>query len=297
MSLQQNLGSYQIQPKTFRFERDKMLDVIRELSFVRIGFPVGPSIPVWQRETQYFDITEQDNIQYNLDLVAPNYSRFSAQEKRPAVPIHQGDLEYKRHEVQALGSDILTLDRRQRETLAQMVNDEERVGWAGDAKTGITSFANTTDNSTAATAELDLTSYTTAITTWTNIRSQLRTLLKSQFRGPDMTVWTSDVDDRAEVVLNTDQNDTFKAWLERKIGAENIIVTNFLGSETAAGTINMGFYKKDPMNLELMTSGLEVVSGLSELKDLKVQLALRSRPIFYRGVKSAIYSGTVDITA
>lgn len=298
MSVQLNLGEYQIQPKTFRFERKKMVDILRDESLARRVFPVGPSIPVWQKETQYFEVSEDDNTQYNLDLVAPKYSRFAAIEKRPRIPVHQGDLGYDRHRVAALRSDILKLDERQKKTVKQINQDEHRVAFAGDVRTGITSFADTTNNATAWTGELDLTSFATGIATFNAGLSQYQRLLKNEWDGgTTMIVWTWDVDARAKACLNTDQTKTFYQWLKGEIGEANIIATDYLGSEAGSGTTNAVLIRKKPSILELMSSNLEVVSGLSALKDLKVQIALRSRPIFYQKTSSVLYSATVDITA
>ncbi|MCK5019708.1 MAG: hypothetical protein KAS32_21800 [Candidatus Peribacteraceae bacterium] len=298
MSQTDKFGIFPIQPDSFKFQRDKMVDIIRDISQARKVFHVGPSIPVHQKITQYFEESEENRVQYNLDLVAPKYSKFKSQEKNPLIPIHQGDLKYMRHELAALPKDPVPVDRRQRLTLEQITEDEERVVFAGDSKIGITSFADTTYNSTAWTGELDLTSYTTAITTYTAGRSQLRALLKSKFALAILKmVWTPDVDDRARVTLNTDQSDNFYDWLVRAIGKENIHSTGYLDSEAGTGTTNAVLVPKNPGNMELISSNLELVNGLTPLKDLEVQMDIRSRAIFYRGVKSSLYSATVDITA
>lgn len=297
MSMTTSYGVYKIQPDTYTFQTKKMVEVIREVSQARMIFEVGPKLPVWQVKGQYFEESEQNNVQYNLDLVEPLYSAFAALERNPKIPIHQCDLKYFRHELKAVQGDILKLDRRQRLGLEQMADDENRVLIAGDTKTGITSFADTTNNSTAYTASLDLTSYATFITTWNGSLSQIRNLLKNKWAGSQpVQVWTTDVDDRARACLNTDENDTAFDWLVRKIGEKNIVATNYLGSEANSGTTNAALVPKSHSNSEIMGSGIEHVSGLTPLKDYVVQFALRSRPVFYRGVKSCLYDASVDIT-
>ena len=58
------------------------------------------------------------------------------------------------------------IEAAQRLALEQITNKENRVFFAGHAATGITSFDNTTYNSTAYTASLDLTSFASGIATW-----------------------------------------------------------------------------------------------------------------------------------
>ena len=159
MSMQNNMGTYQVQPSVFTFKTKKLVEILREVSQARMCFPQGPVIPVWQKKGQFFEVEEHDATQYNLDLVAPDYSRFAAIEKNPKVPIHQADLEYGRHLLKAVQGDVINVDMRQRLAIEQIANKENRVFFAGDTSTSITSFANTTYNSTAYTASLDLTSF------------------------------------------------------------------------------------------------------------------------------------------
>ncbi len=289
--------SQHLERQTYTFQSGKLVDIIRDMSYARKVFPVGESIPVEMKRFAYWDITEEDRTQYNFDLVSPEYSRFAALEKNPAIPIHQGNLAYKRHELKNLGRSVFKLDARQRAAMEQINTKEHSVAFGGHTATGVTSFADSTLNSTAYASSLDLTSFATFIKTWQLSVSQLRALLKDKFAGATLIqVWTTDADDRARSCLNTYETETAYDYLVKQIGADNIIATNYLGSAAGTGTTNAALVPKDIRNLELVSSNLEIVTGLTTLKNLEVEMALRSRPLFYRGVKSSLYDASVDIT-
>jgi len=289
--------SQQVNQAAYTVDLDKLVDIIRDMSFARAVFPVSKPVPIEKKRGSYWQIGETDETQYNFDLVSPKYSRFDLIEKNPAIPIHQGNLGYTRHEVKRLNNSKLPVDQRQRLVLEQIVAKEESVAFGGHSDTSITSFADTTNNSTAFSSSLDLTSYATGVKTFELAYRQLKNLLKNKFQGSTvMMVWTTDVDSRAYSCLNSDETKTFGEWLESRIGKQNIIATDYLGSASGAGTTNATLVPKDPRNLELLSSALETVVGVTTLKGLEVELALRSRPVFYRGVKSCLYDASVDIT-
>ena len=290
--------SQRIEMPTYTFKTGKLVDIIRAMSYARKVFPTTTTIPVEMKRIEYHEVSEEDRTQYNFDLVSPEYSRFATLAKNPRIPIHQANLQYKRQDSANLKRSVFPVDARQRAAIEQIVGKEEAVCFGGNTKTDVTSFADSTLNSTAYATALDLTSYATFINTWSLSQSQLRNLLKNKFQGAQLLqVWTTNVDDRAQACLNTDETDTAWEWLARKIGAQNIIATDYLGSETGAGTSNAALVPKDVRNLELIYSKLGIISGLDPLKNLEVEIELRSRPVFYRGVKSSLYENTVDVTA
>jgi hypothetical protein len=290
--------SQRFEAATYEFDIGKLVDIIREISYARKIFPVDTTVPIEAKVGEYWEVEEDDNVQYNFDLVAPEYSRFALLEKNPVIPVHQGNLAYTRHELKRAAKSKLPVDMRQRLLMEQINQKEESVAIGGHTATGITSFADTTNNSTAYGTNLDLTSFSTAISTWHTSVSQLRALLKDKFQGAQLVqIWTSDVDQRARAVLNTNETETFYDYLKAQIGEDNIISSDYLGSAAGSGTTNAALVPKDPRNLGLLSSNLEIVQGETTLKGLEVEVALRSRPVFFRGVKSCLYDATVDITA
>jgi hypothetical protein len=286
--------------------RQELVDLIREISVARKIFPVNTAISADQNTYIYYTINEKSEIQYNYELTTPQYNRYATTKTTVAIPIHQADLALSRHEKGRAEKDILTLDRRTRELVADMVADEERTAIYGAANVGSTSLADTTNNATAAATELDLTTFATATNTFHLMISQLSALLKNKFQGAKLhMVWTSDVDARARACFSTTEETlSFYEYAARYLGKYNggaefdyIHSSNYLGSEAGTGTTNCALVASDPRNMELISSELEVVVGETPLKDHEIQIALRSRPIFYRTVNSVIYGGTVDVTA
>lgn len=290
--------SQRFEQATYKFDTKKLVEIIRAISYARDVFPVDTTVPIESKLGEYWEVEESDKVQYNFDLVSPDYSRFALIEKNPAIPVHQGDLSYTRHELKRANRSKLKVDMRQRLMMEQINQQEESVAFGGHTATGMTSFADETKNSTAYATTLDLTDFTTSVTTFHKSISQLKQLLKDKFQGAQIVqVWTSNVDEKARSTLNTNQTQTFWDYVKNTIGEANIIVTDYLGDPAGGGDANAALVPKDPRNLGLLSSILEIVQGETTLKGLEVQAALRSRPVFFRGVKSCLYEGTVDITA
>jgi len=283
-----------------------LVDIIRSESIVRKLYDQNQAVTAAKGDYKYYKILEQSNVQYGFELQRRKYNVYGTKPVSVPIPMHQGDLHFTRHQVKKAAGDKLKIDGRIRNTIQNMIEKSEIKGIYGDPDTG-TVLHDTTNISTAATAELDLTTFVTSRNTFHGIVSQLRGLLKNKFTACKLkVVWTSDVDDRSKVCASA-LNDqiTFRTILEDFLikfnrggqESDHIFTTNYLGSGTNIGTTNMALLAKHPSNMELITSELEVVQGNDPLGNLDIQLDFRAKPVFYRLNDCVIYSGTVDITA
>ena len=286
--------------------REQLVDIIREQSVAYKLYPVNQAITASDNTYVYFKMKEQSNVQYGYELRTPLYNKYASERVTTAIPVHQADLFFDRHEKGRAMKDVFTLDARTRQAIEDMVEDIERTAIYGDSNTG-TVLSDTTNISTAASPELDLGTFKEAVEDFHGQVSQLRNLLKNKFQGTKLNLlWTTDVDDRARGIASTTSEeitfyDYVAKWLSDfnggGIGSDHIFASNYLGSNTNAGTTNTALIASDPRNMELITSELEVVQGLTPLEDLEIQVAIRNKPIFYRSNDAVIYGATAVLTA
>ena len=287
----------------------QLIDIIRNQSTIRQIIPENTALAPSQNEYSYYKKKEQDLTQFNFEVSTPKYSKFATEEVNVAVPYIQGDLAFTRHEVDRLTRDVLPLDSRINELVGQLKAKEQRIGFAGDDGTGVTSFENVTavtGNATAIATEVNLGTFTEGIQTFELAISQVDALLKSETEGVKYhMINTTDADDRAKSLFNDyTAESVYNMWVMRLgqlnggNGQDFIHATNFLGGvEAETGTTNSAIVAAAPHTMELVTSDIEVIQGFTPQEDLQIQIGYRFVPILnYQGVKSIIYGGTSALT-
>ena len=80
-------------------------------------------------------------------------------------------------------------------------------------------------------------------------------------------------------------------------GYDDYVVSNYLDSETNVGSANLLMVYSAPHLQQLITSPVEVVQGDTPQGDLQIQIGWRFRPLAYVSNDSAIFHGTVVLTA
>lgn len=286
--------------------RKDLVDIIRSQSIARKIYPQQQAVSVSDGNYIYYKILEQSNVQYAFELQRREFNKYGTKKVSTPIPLHQGDLHFTRHEAKRAARDILPIDARVLNTIEDMVEQEERTAIYGDDATG-TVLHDTTNISTAATSEIDLGTFIEGVQTFATQVSQLRNLLKNKWTGAKINlVWTSDCDDRARALMSTTSEhvSTYMGIGNILVDingggtpSDHIFVSNYLGSATGAGTTNSALIASDPRNMRLISSELEVVQGRDSLENLDIQLAMRSKPVFYRGNDAVIYGATVVLTA
>ncbi len=103
--------------------KKELVDIVRNESIVRRLYPQNQAVTVDEGNYIYYKILEQDNTQYGFELQARDFSRFATKKVSEAIPVHQGDLQFTRHEVAHGNKDILKVDTRIQETIKQMNQD------------------------------------------------------------------------------------------------------------------------------------------------------------------------------
>ena len=286
--------------------KQEVVDIIRETSIAFKIYPLNQAVEPSDSHFTYYKAKESGQVQYAFELQTPMVNKYATEKVITAIPTHQANIAFSRHEAARARKDVLNLDARIRFLIEDMVDDQNRTAVYGDADTG-TILSDTTNISTAAADELDLGTFVEGVQHFHASVSQCRNLLKSKFQGCKLkVVWTSDVDDRARAINNTyNQAESFYDWLGAFLvrfngggtAEDHIFVSNYLGSATNAGTTNMAMIASDPRNMELIHSRVEVVQGQSPREDLEIEVAQRLKPVFYRGNDAVIYHATVVLTA
>jgi hypothetical protein len=283
----------------------ELVDIIREQSIVRKLYPTDQAVSFADGMYKYYKIHEQDNTQYGYELQQAKYSKFATEATNVPIPIHQGDLHFTPTEIARANKDVLTVDERVRETINQIVENEEAKCIYGDANTG-TILSDTTNVSTAISDEIDLGTFAEGMQHIHLAISQLKALLKNKFQGCQLKIiQTTDTDARMRSLVSANETmtlyDYIGAWLVQFNGGgsieDHMFASNYLGSATNAGTTNWALIASDPRNMKLIHSELDVAQDLNDIDGLRVQIRLRSKPVFFRGNDAVIYSGTTVLTA
>ena len=282
-----------------------LVDIVREQSIVRKLYPQDEAVTYSDGNYVYYKIGEQSNVQYGYELQSPKFNVYDTEKTLVAIPLHQGNMHFDRHDAMRAEKDILTLDMRVMNVIENIVEQEEAKGIYGDADTG-TVLSDTTNISTAATVEWDFGTFAEGMEDFQLSITQLRNLLKNKFQGCKLKViQTTDIDDGIRARASTTNealtcyDQMGKILVDFNGGgspSDHIFASNYLGSATNAGTTNSCLIASDPRNMRLITSPLEVVSGRTSLNHLDVEICMRSKPVFFRGNDSVIYGGTSVIT-
>ena len=286
--------------------KQEVVDIIRDESIAFKIFPLNEAVEPDQSHFTYYKAKEQGKVQYNFERQTPLWNKYATEKVITAIPYHQANIGFGRHEAAQARKDVLNLDARIRFLIEDMVDDQNRTSIYGDANTG-TVLSDTTNISTAASDDLDLGTFVEATEHWYTGFNQLKNLLGNKFQGSQIKViWTTDVETRAQVLMNTyDQGQSFYDWLGETLvkynrggsAQDHIFANDYLGSATGAGTTNMAVIASNPKNMELIHSRVEVIQGKSPLEDLEIEVGQRLKPVFYRGNDAVIYHGTVVLTA
>ncbi len=282
-----------------------LIDIIREQSIVRKIYPQNEGVSPEDGIFIYYKELEQSNVQYGHEIQARKFNKYATEKVSTAIPLHQGDLTFTRHEAKRADRDILKIDKRVLNLIEDIVEQEEVRGIFGKADTGLV-LHDTTNVSTAASPELDMGTFKEGIEDFHGQISQLRNLLKNKFQGCKLKyVWSPNVDDRARSIASTTSEevtlyDYIAAWLVQFNGGgtpqDHIFSSGFLESESGAGANASALIASDPRNMDLVTSDLEIVRGTDSLEHLDIQVILRSKPVFYRGNDSVIFGTGVVLT-
>lgn len=283
------------------------LPILREFNVATKLFPTM-AIPPEKNTVTYYEPTEQDNTQYDLEAITSKYSEWITREVEKAVGVLQNDIKYTPHEFTRAGNDIFNMDQRKREAIEGILAKMEVVAIAGWTARGINSFAGVATTTTDMTVSINTTSYALALSTIETMFTEARADLKSRMYAASTKnlVVTADVMARfTSIFSTTDSSKNILSYLLKRLAEENQVQTNgaeflhestYLGSEAGTGATAAAFTCAHPQNFVLALGPLEVLVTMDAIKGVHIRYLQRCRPVFFEPL-SVHYDNAVDITS
>ena len=270
----------------------------------------------------YENVINDVRTNYGMTLAEAPHSRLVMQKKKVNAPLIMTAIQYDRFQKKRINRSKLPVSARERIILEDFALDMDMYAIAGESTyNGVAGISDTTNFSTAASTELDLTSYTTLKSTLNTIITQLTTAISADSRArneivkqnPLILLVTSDVYNRltamgsgtAEENLGNGHDVATTILNQRGGNGSGIEVSDCLGgtvtkvadgfSLSTAGTTNAALICQHPRFFGWARSPLDQ----AEDEDNRGYENLITQRLVPYAVNTGgiIYSGTVDITA
>lgn len=142
---------------TWRITTDDLIAPIKEQYSVRKFLPVDVILQEKDKQIKYYQWKEDYRSAYQWDPVRHPNTSYAIEPLTKNVPLIDTGMALNRSERERSEVSKFDLQARLAALAPNVVIDENRFAIAGEPSIGVTSFANTTDNSTAATTELNVT--------------------------------------------------------------------------------------------------------------------------------------------
>ena len=300
-----------------------LIETILGMSVAARIFPNAPfNLMIEDERFSYYKVINDIRTNYGMTLAEAPQSRLALQKKEVSVPLVMTAIQYDRFQTKRINRSKLPMSDRERIIMEDFALDLDMYAIAGESTyNGIAGISDTTNFSTAANTELDLTSYTTLKSTLNTMITQLTTAITSDQRGrsdivennPLILLVTSDAKNRLVSMGSgtAEENlgngfDVATAILNQRGGAgSGIEVSDMLGATvtkdadgfypSTVGTTNAALICQNPRFFGWARSMIDQAEdednrGYENL----ISQRLVPYPINTGGI---IYSGTVDITA
>lgn len=288
----------------------------------RIFPPTVFNLMIEDKRFEYHKIVDDLKTNYSLDGYEVPDNHLALQPKQVKVPLITAGIRYGRHEKKVYDKGKLPTGSRERLILEGFARDIDMYAIAGESTyNGVAGIADTTNFSTAAGTELDLTTFTTLRSTLNTMITQLQNALKADNKGrtsvvrqnPLILLVTSDVMNRLvgmgsstdDHVSMTGYDLAMQILMARGGPGSGIEESDMLGATVTktgnsfyvatAGTTNAALMSQHPSHYNWARSGIEQPMEETNRGYEKI-VEQRLVPYSIR-VGSVIYSGTVDITA
>lgn len=292
--------------------------LLRAPAISRQIMPVEPILQEKDLQAEYWKWSQDYNSLYSMEPFSSPDNSFGMTKSTVNTPILHTGFNLTRTEMARIEASRFGIQSRLNALMTEFARDEDRVAIVGDADVGVTSFEDTTNNSTAATTHLDLTSEATMKTTIVAQIMQLATNLggiANLKKFPLILLASEDVYNRAMAIGVTSYTvvdatvnavDLATAYL-RKYGnpQSGVFASNNLGAtvtkagdkySVSAGTTNSALYAWSPDFLSILASPIKILTEDSPINGRKYQITERWVPAFKQPL-AVIYDDTVDITA
>jgi len=259
-----------------------LLRLILEQSKARNALPFQPRAKVEDTYIEWVKELQDMNHRISWEFQDTPESRINLQELSAQIPFLHRQIGWTKHEMLRIARSEMSPEDRINTLVGGFGNDEDILlfggGTTGDPETGITGFSDTTNNVTATSTELNV---TTIALSHSSLTAQIQELIDDPTiryedkRYPLVLIVTPDVVSKAASVLSTvNEKDTaldklLETLIKRGGAGSGIIVTPKLGATVTktgamdpytvtAGTTNSCLYPLTPRFGRVITSPMEI---------------------------------------
>ena len=299
----------------YTFDTGMLVEPIRQETVARKLIAFNTSLPVSGKELDIESFIEDVIINVGLDPGQARKMAFEMKKNTYKIPYISVALSYNRHQLARISGSKLPYNAR----VAAAGNYFAKVEDAFIYASTFTGFQDDmsefksltkTGSYTAASSDLDLTSYTTARSTLVGMLEQLITTFGNLKSYEIVLVVTNDVLARMFKITNTYDGEDIYDMSNRvlkNIGAPNSRVVNapYLGGTLtktdegltpATGSTNALLYINSKKYWDVYTSPFEAPTSQDPITGVEVEIGERIFPYVFKS-EALIYSSNVDITS
>lgn len=300
------------QEDAIELTEDELIIPLRDNSVIRNKgiYPVKTIAEPEDLIAYYWKVVDDFNLGYTLEPYDSPLSHQGLTKTSVNLPVIHGKLHFGYDELKRINRSMLTTDQRTVASVANMGLKEEYISLAGSSGPDyvVTSVSTTGTNSTAAVAELNVTTIDLIASTLSGMIGQLIDGNIMPDRYPLKLVVTPDVYKVAMGVLDVNDKITGVEFIENMLNkhggaGSGLIMSKYLGGTSTknakkdpavtAGTTNACLYAVSTQFYEIIASPIDIRSdGISKVNGLDYQFLERFIPV-YKEKKGIIYSGTV----
>jgi hypothetical protein len=303
---------------TWKVSSDVVYGPITENTLIRTIAPVITDLQEKDKQWEYWKSTIDYNSYYQYDPAARPNTYHALTPYTVNVPLIETGFNVDRTELARIGVSKLKIEKRFAQIGKQIQIDEERLGIRGDPDLGTTSFEDTTNNSTAASQELNVTTKALLLSTLTDQIVQLGDNfggLSALKRYPLICLVSDDVFAKAikTSITGYARSDDVRNvadlanQLLLRFGApgSEFVGSKYLGAtitrseesnkiSVTSGTTNSVLYPYTPEAFHILASPLNTLRKSDPMDGLTVDITERWLPVFPTQTL-VLYGGTAVI--
>ncbi len=311
------MGDILFESDAWKIEGELLYGPIQTRTISRTIVPVETVLLEHQKQFDYWTWSEDYNSVYQDDPAAhPNVTHAMAK-TTVKVPLIETGFVLNRSEKERAEVSKFNIAARLSALAPKIAQDEDRIAIYGDAEQDVTSFADTTNNSTALTTEINVTTEALTKTTMVKALSQLGTamggienlkafpimfgvspdvfdkMIQTTITGYAAIDRPDNILDYATAILLKYGGPGSAVWQSGNLGAsvakssaDKFVVTN--------GTLNSTFYPWDVNVASIVASPFRAITVDHAIRGMEVDMTERWVPVF-RQKALVLYGGTTVI--
>jgi 3'-phosphoadenosine 5'-phosphosulfate sulfotransferase len=310
-------ANYDYEPTIVEFTESGLQEPIRAESEARAIFPVRNFGSLDQLTAYWWKQLEAVPINYDWQPGNVQTSKVVIQRQRKDVPVIEAKLNYTYDDYRKIQqSDLIPVQEQTRIVGKQIAINEDVKALIGDTGLGVTSFDDTTNNTTEGSNTGTFADLNAIHTRWSEMNDDLDDQLEYNRTAPRMMMITRDIAKKCRSIVDDDGSNmqvavkNGLAYLnmlmreESPPGSALVISKYFNGSVSysegiptvTAGTLGVALFARALDNLELLVSNPETRADPVSFKHgLEIHRLHRVVPHFKR-TQAAIYEGTYTLT-